>query len=162
MHDLLEGVCHLVAKLALLKVIFSKDYDISLDTLNNRISDFSWRNCEQWSKPSTNFTRIMLENIKLHKIKQKADQAWNLMITLPSILSDIFSGDDKYLQIILILNQILQIIFAPVLKETLKYVGFLIYRLEDEYRELFGSVVDPINKLHNLAHYADCSKNPVP
>lgn len=157
MHDLLEGVCHLVIKLVLSRLIFSEDYDINIDTLNSRISDFNYGYSEQRAKPSPNFTRKMLNNVKSHKIKQKAAQTWCLMRVLPFILSDVLPKGDKYLQIILTVNKILEIVFSPVLpRGTSKYLDFLIYSLEEEFRDLFGFLVDLINKLHHLVHYAEC------
>lgn len=156
-HDLLEGVCQLVVKLVLSKFVFSQDYDLNIDTLNNRIHDFDYGFAEKKAKPSANFTREMLTNIKLHKIKQKAVQTWCLMRVLPFILSDIVQKNDEYLELILDMNQILEIVFAPVLLMGIsRYLNYLIYRLEENFRHLFGDIVNLINKFHHLSHYSEC------
>lgn len=156
MHDCLEGVCQMVIKLVLAHLILSGQYDLNINTLNNRIHDFNYGFADQKVKPSANFTREMLMS-KGNKIKQKAMQTWCLTRILPFLLSDILDKNNEYLGIMILLNQILEIVFAPVLsKGAPVYLDYLIKRFDTELRYLFGKQINIPNKVHHLAHYAQC------
>ena len=57
----------------------------------------------------------MLKNEQDWSIKQKAAQSWCLIRHFPLIFGDLFDEDDPYLEMMLFLLQILEIVFAEKL-----------------------------------------------
>ncbi|KAJ8683306.1 hypothetical protein QAD02_019098 [Eretmocerus hayati] len=154
MHDYLHGNCPLVIKLVLRQwIIVEERFDV--DYLNEAISHFNYGYIENKNKPSANFTRAIL-NDKKPAINQKACQMWCLIRVLPFLVSGKVPEDDKYLQIVLVLLDIMEIKFAPrIPSDLLSY-------LDELYKDFFSSFVnlfpevDPINKLHHGSHGAEC------
>jgi len=66
------------------------------------------------------------------------------------------------LELILLLNRITEIVFAPKLRlSILPYLSELIVQHENLFRKLFPDI-NPINKHHHLSHYCDCIRNSGP
>lgn len=163
MHDILEGVGQLDLKLVISHFVLSQDYALDVETLNSRIHLFNYGLSEIKNKPSANFTLVNLRNLKDHTIQEKAVQTWCLLRVLPFLVSDIVSENDEYLQLILLMNRINEIVFAPRLDVSiLPYLSELIQDHENLFRKLFAGTVDAINKLHHLRHYPNCIRKSGP
>ncbi|XP_036148433.1 uncharacterized protein LOC118647499 [Monomorium pharaonis] len=161
MHDIFEDIAPMELKLVLNHFITHDEYNLKLDTFNNRIHLFKYGFPEQKNKPSANFSIASLSNLKDHKISQTAVQTWCLMRVFPFIVSDKVPEDDEYLRLI-ILNRIIEIVFSPKLKlSILPYLSELIIEHDNLFRKLFPDV-NPINKHHHLSHYCDCIRNSGP
>jgi len=103
-----------------------------------------------------------ISNLKDHTISQTGSQTWFLMRIFPFIVSDKVPKKDEYLGLILLLNRITEIVFAPKLRlSILPYLSELIIQHENLFRKLFPDI-NPINKHHNLNHYCDCIRNSGP
>lgn len=158
MHDIFEGVAPMEIKLVLNHFITNKEYDLNVDTLNARLHLFEYGLPEVKNKPSANFTLAYLRNVQDYKLKQTAAQTWCLMRVLPFIISDKVPKNDKYLSLILLLNRITEIVFAPKLTVTiLPYLSELIVEHDVLFRKLFPNI-RRINKHHHLHHYPECIK----
>lgn len=157
MHDILEGIAQLDLKLVIARLTLSEDYDLDVDTFNKRIHLFKYGINEIKNKPSPIFSVTSLRNLKDHTIPQKAVQTWCLLRIFPFLVSDKVADDDEYLKLILLLNRINEIVFAPKLHTSiLPYLDELIKEHNKLFHKLFGHEVNDINKVHHLTHYPQC------
>ncbi|KYQ46978.1 hypothetical protein ALC60_00120 [Trachymyrmex zeteki] len=155
MHDLLEGICKTILKLILHIYICLNKY-FTVDRFNSRVHMFKYGISENKNKPSANFDINHLRNLKDHSIKQTAMQTWCLIRTFPFLVLDLIPDDDEYLNLILLLNRIMEIVFALKLRTSiLPYLEDLIEMHEQLFRQLFPEI-KLINKLHYLSHYSLC------
>lgn len=82
---------------------------------------------------------------------------WCLMRVFPFLVNDKVD-DDEHLQLILLLNRIMEIVFSPkVTISILPYMQELINDHHQLFKKLFPDV-NFINKHHHLTHYCDCIK----
>lgn len=155
MHDLLEGICHMELKLVLHYHVSEAKY-FNLDIFNKRIYSFKYGKSDIKNKPSANFEITSLNNLKDHKIKQKAMQTWCLMRIFPFLVLDKLPEDDEHLSLISLLNRINEIVFSHKSNiHLLPYLMDLIIEHETLFRRLFPTV-NVINKHHHLWHYPLC------
>jgi len=111
---------------------------------NNRVNIFQYGLPENKNKPSVNFSWTSIKYQKDYKFSQIAVQTWCLF------------KNDKHLSLILLLNRINEIVFAPKLRRSiLPYLSELIEKHNCLFRELFPAI-SPINKHHHLTHYPQC------
>lgn len=163
MHDILEDIGQLELKLVILEYSTNCNYNFNVDQLNTRINLFQFGIMEIKNKPSANFNATALKNVKDHTIPQKAVQTWCLLRVLPFLVSDIVPENDKYIKLIILLNKINEIVFAPKVSYVLlAYLNELIRDHEALFLELFSEQVNPINKLHHLRHYPVCMQKSGP
>lgn len=155
MHDLLEGVVEKEIKLVMNYLVYSSKV-ITVANINNRIASFSYGIIESKNKPSSNFTDVMLKNITDSSIKQKAAQSWCLIRHFPLLFGDLFNEEDPFLDLILLLLQIMEIVFSwEVSMGQIVQLDSLIYQHHALYKELFPNV-NMINKHHHMVHYPTC------
>ena len=155
MHDYLEGVAAYTIKLVIAHYVHSKDYDISIELLHDRIHLFNYGFTESSNRPSETFMAQSLNNPHEHTIKQRSAQCWCLLRILPFLISDKVKEDDKYLKVLLTLSKTLEIIAAPkIYRPILPYFQTLIYHYDELFRDVFKDA-DFINKLHHLFHYLE-------
>ncbi|XP_029675247.1 uncharacterized protein LOC115242842 [Formica exsecta] len=153
MHDILEGIAPMELKLVLHYYSTCDDYNFNIDMFNNRINLFRYGLPENKNKPSVNFSSASIKYQKDYKLSQTAVQTWCLLKVFPFVVSDLVPENDKYLSLILILNRINKIVFAPTLtRSILPYLSELIEEHNCLFRELFPAI-SPINKHHHLTHY---------
>lgn len=110
-HDLLCGICPMVIKLVLHQYIIIQKI-FSVQYFNGVISAFNYGYVERKNKPSANFTVGMLSR-KDHTLCQKAAQMWCLTRTFPFLLSEKVQNEDEYMDLIIYLLRIMEIVFAP-------------------------------------------------
>lgn len=95
-------------------------------------------------------------NKKDHSLTQKAMQMWLLTRALPFLLSNKIKEDDQYMQLILYLLRLMNLIFSPkIYHSTLPYVHQLTLDFLQYLHRVFPEVTW-INKLHHALHYIEC------
>ncbi|XP_074108723.1 uncharacterized protein LOC141533631 isoform X2 [Cotesia typhae] len=120
MHDFLCGICPMILKLVLKHYIIDQQkFDVKI--FNGTISSFQWGYCEMKNKPSSNFTDNMLRK-KDHTLSQRAMQTWTLTRALPFLLADEIDSDDEHMSFVLNLLQIMELVFAPKITNSLKSI----------------------------------------
>lgn len=155
LHDLYEGWVPYVIKLIIAHFVIKKKV-IDVDTINYRLKIFSIGGPERNHKPSSTFDLPGLKNVNSeHKLQQKAVQTWCLLRVLPFILFDKVDADDIYLEYLLNLNKIVEIIMAPKISpSTLHYLRALLKTHYNDFNILFPEA-RKINKLHHIMHLPD-------
>lgn len=94
-------------------------------------------------------------NLKDHKLSQTAARIWCLLRVFPYLVSDKVEENDEYLELIILLNRICEVVFAPKLPESIiPYFAALIEDHEKLFRKLFPHI-NSIHKLHHMSHYPD-------
>ena len=157
MHDILEGQGHYVLKLIIAKIIAEKSYNLNVDMLNHRINSFQYGLTERKNKPSATLTTTSIHNVSTdHKLQERAVQMWCFLRVFPFLVWDKVPEDDPYLQYLINLNRINEIVFSPKIPSTvLPYLHELIVYHVKQFKELFPNE-NPINKMHHMLHYAEC------
>jgi hypothetical protein len=145
MHDLLEGI--IPYELSLVMPVLKQRYKMSNEQLQALINNFSYGPSDLNSKPP--FSTVT-------DIRLKAAEAWCLMRNLPLILGSKINRDDEEWNLLLLLCEITDIIFAP--KLSLGLCEYLRYCIEEHhclFKKLFpNSRLLP--KHHFLIHYPTC------
>lgn len=147
MHVMLEGVVPQEMKCALKYLILSGDID--LDCINSGIKGFTYSPSDVKDKPCPISVSTMASND--NKLKQSSGQMLILLKIFPYILNSI--KDNIYVQFIIELIEITQIIFAPLLfKETIQKLRAMIEQHLKKFKELFpDNNVTP--KQHYMLHF---------
>lgn len=107
MHDLLEGVVQYELKLVFQYLI--KNY-ISLISLSERIDSFNYGYTQRRNRPS----RLKLDD-NSNSLCLTAIQSWCLIHNTPLIFGDLVGRDDGHWNLLLLLIQIVNIVFFPLL-----------------------------------------------
>lgn len=83
-------------------------------------------------------------------------QTWLLIRALPFLLLDKIGLDDKFMDLIIHILRIMEIVFAPKIATTsLMYLENLIEDFIIIFHQLFPDI-NLINKFHHLQHYPEC------
>ena len=149
MHDLLEGVCGLEVYLVLAALM--NEGFLDLDMLNRRISSFDYNPADSKNKPSA--ITIQKLNNPDGASGQTAAQMWCLVRYLPLIIGDRVPKGNEYLEVILLLLECMDFIFATEItdQETL-FLKSLITDHHKYFLEMFpGRHLKP--KHHFITHY---------
>ncbi|KAF7647295.1 hypothetical protein LDENG_00174680 [Lucifuga dentata] len=151
MHDLLEGVVQYGLKL-LFQYLVKTGY-ISMSTLSNRVQSFNYGYTERKNKPSS---LKMDDNSK--QLGLNAVQSWCLLRNIPLILGDVTERDDNHWTFLLLLIQIVNIVFAPIVTDgMICYLKHLICDHHQQFTLLFPDQ-KLIPKHHLMIHYPRCIK----
>lgn len=127
----------------------------TINYLNNKIASFQYGFVENKNKSSANFSINMLRK-KDNVLSQKAMQMWVLLRVFPFIVAERVNRGDKYMNLILLLLRIMEIVLAPrVTRSLMPYLRILTEDLMHMFRRLFPNI-NLINKFHHIIHYADC------
>uniref|UniRef100_A0ABD2WN81 C2H2-type domain-containing protein n=1 Tax=Trichogramma kaykai TaxID=54128 RepID=A0ABD2WN81_9HYME len=152
MHDVLEGQAQLDLRLIISKLIVNKTYDLNIECLNYRISNFNYGPLDSKDKPSP----ILCDTTSNIKLQQRAVQTWCLLRAFPFMVSDKVPKDDPYLQHLININKINEIIFSPKIpSHILSYLEELIDLHIENFQKLFPEQ-SLINKLMHMKHYPMC------
>lgn len=156
MHDFAEGIIPFFLKLCLREwVVNKREYGLTADFINKRISFFHYGSYDSENKPSEKFSDAILRAEGNYNIKQRAAQSLCLMRHFPLLFGDRIANNDPHYQFVLLFLQIMDIVFAPAI--TLAHIYILkdlIFVLFEKFNLLFPNV-QPINKMHHLIHYHD-------
>ena len=151
MHDILEGCLQYELKLVLQHFILSdKDVKLSLSDFNSRMTLFCY-GVDQKNKPQP------LTNDRLHgtekKLGMNASQAWCFGRYFCLLIGDLVREDSKHLELVHLLLDIMDIIFAPTVTHDMTY---MLEELIAQHHALFCSLFPEhslIPKQHFLVHY---------
>ena len=146
MHTILEGVLQYEVRLVLLHYITQKNF--TLAELNTIIVNHNYGYTEVSDKPGPLKETVFNGNEK-YKLKYKAAQSRLFLKLLPFFLHHFIDADDKHFVFLMELNQIVQIIYAPVI--TLDSIQNL-KELVCEHLKCF-KVLFPENNVIPKQHY---------
>ncbi len=119
-----------------------------MEQLNDRISSFRYGYSDVKNKPSV----IMNLRSSESAVKQTASQMWCLLLVLPFLIGDLVDRKSKHWRLFIILREICNIIFAPVVTNGLAvFLKELIIEHHTLFRQLYGTNLIP--KHHFMIHY---------
>lgn len=148
MHDILEGVGQLEMKLLFNHLSHSSI--ISSQSASNRIYSFNYGFVERKNRP----TMINFEQAG-NGLGLNAIQTFCLIRNLPLIFGDLVEVGDKHWSLLLLLLQIINIVFSPVISEGMTiYLKHLICEHHTLFKELYPRNLIP--KHHFMTHYSRC------
>ncbi|KAI2646880.1 N-acetyldiaminopimelate deacetylase [Labeo rohita] len=110
MHDILEGVAQLEVKLVLQYI---EHNFLSADDLAGRIHAFDYGYNQQRNRPPMVKLFGGSNDLGLNSI-----QSWCLLCNMPLLFGDLVQRDDKHWYLLLLLLQIVNIVFSPVLQKA--------------------------------------------
>ena len=123
MHDILEGVGQF--ELKLLFGYLSDNKIISKQNITERVYAYNYGYLERKNRPS----RLNLEQTG-NGIGLNAIQSFCLICNVPLIFGDVLSAENLHWKLLLLLLQIINIVFSPVITEgmtiCLKYLIIMI------------------------------------
>lgn len=148
MHDILEGVGQFEMKLILQYI--QQNY-ISGEQLERRIHAFDYGYNQQRNRPPG--VKLFHES---NDLGLNATQSWCLLRNMPLLFGDLMEREDKHWELLILLLQIVNIIFSPVVSE-----GMTIYlkHLISDHHKLFKRLFPTVNLLpkhHFMLHYPRC------
>ena len=151
MHDILEGVAQFEVKLVLEYV--QKNF-LTAKELAGRIQSFNYGYTERRNRPPA---------VKLfdggNDLGLNAIQSWCLLCNMPLIFGDLVQRNDEYWHLLILLLQIVNIAFAPVLTDG---VTIFLKHIIVEHHQLFKLLFPARNLLpkhHFMTHYPRCIRN---
>ncbi|XP_033229640.1 uncharacterized protein LOC117181182 [Belonocnema kinseyi] len=154
MHDILLGIGPMTLKLIIHHFVFEERL-FSVHYLNGRIFAYSYGRLERKNKPP-NLNHNNIRNVKDHSLSQKAMQMWCFLRVFPFLVSEKLPKGHSHMQLLLLLLQIMEIVFAPkVTKSLLPLLAELIKDFLQLFKTLFPNA-NYINKFHHLTHYTEC------
>lgn len=146
MHTILEGVLQYETRLVLLHFIIEKK--VSLSELNALIANHDYGYSEISDKPGPLRDSVFSSSEK-YKLKYKAAQSRLFLRLLPFFLTHFISVDNEYFQFLMVLSQIVQIIYAPVIKrDSIQNLKELISEHLSHFKAIF-----PENSIIPKQHY---------
>lgn len=145
MHDVLEGVAQFEVKLVL---EYIQSNFLNAEQLAGRIHAFDYGHNQQRNRPP----RVKLFDGS-NDLGLNAIQSWCLLRNMPLLFGDLIQTGDKHWHLLLLLLQIVNIVFSPVLSEGMTiYLKHLITDHHRHFKLLFPAV-NLIPKHHFLIHY---------
>lgn len=108
----LEGIVPFIVKLVFRDFSQNPNYVFSAGELNNHLKRFGYSYYDKRNKPSPKFTDALIRKRGNYSTRQRASQNWCLIRMLPLIIGDLIEADNPYFELLLILNRIMDIIFA--------------------------------------------------
>ena len=149
MHDLLEGVVQYELKLVFQCLV--KDSLCTVLTLSERIHSFNYGYSERKNRPGAVKVEDGSNDLGLNAI-----QSWCLLRNTPLIFGDLVDHNKSYWNVILLLIQICNIVFSPIITNGMTYI---LKHLISDHHKLFKSVFTDkklIPKHHLMIHYPRC------
>ncbi|XP_040924480.2 uncharacterized protein LOC114846307 isoform X1 [Betta splendens] len=151
MHDILEGVAQFEVKLIL---EYLQKNILTSKQLARRIESFNYGYTERRNRPPAVKLNDGSNDLGLNAI-----QSWCLLRNMPLIFGDLIESDNEYWHLLLLLEQIVDIVFSPVI--TYGMTIFLKHIIVDHHR-LFKHLFPDRNLLpkhHFMLHYPRCIRN---
>lgn len=151
MHDILEGIGQLEVKLVLL---YLKANFVTAREIEVRVQHFDYGYRERLNRPPV----VKLDE-ESNDLGINATQSWCLLRNLPLMFGDIVPEENEHWCLLLLLIQIVNIIFSPVLTEGLTvYLKHLIGEHHRLFKRLFPDrSLTP--KHYLLTHYPRTIRN---
>lgn len=152
MHDILEGVAQFEVKLILQYV---QENFLTAKELAGRIQSFNYGYTERRNHPPA----VKLIDGSGNDLGLNAIQSWCLLRHMPLIFGDLVQRDDKHWHLLMLLLQIVNIVFSPVLTEGITvYLKHLIVEHHRLFKYLFPAK-NLLPKHHFMIHYPRCIRN---
>ncbi|XP_026018914.1 uncharacterized protein LOC113019411 [Astatotilapia calliptera] len=149
MHDLLEGVVQYELKLVFQYLI--KTSLISLNSLSQRIISFNYGYAQRRNRPGGLKLDDNSKDLGLNAV-----QSWCLLRNSPLIFGDIVCRNDGHWNLLLLLVQIVNIVFSPIITHGMTcYLKHLIADHHKAFKSLFPER-NLIPKHHLMIHYPRC------
>ncbi len=149
MHDFLEGI--IPYELPLIISSFLQKKLFTLDELNSTLNQWKYGPLDARNKPIS----FPKDIHKKDKVIMNAGRMWCLIRMLPLMLYDKVNFDDEHWQLLLLLKDIAEIIFAPVI--SIEYAALLDVLIREHHCLLRS--LHPEFKLkpkhHFMLHYGD-------
>lgn len=111
MHDILEGVAQYELKLLF---AYFKEQHVTLGELNLRIQSFDYGFMESNNRPVAVNLGSESNDLGLNAI-----QSWCLLRNVPFMFGDLVTSPDQHWDLLLLLLQIVNIVFSPMLSQGL-------------------------------------------
>ncbi len=149
MHDLLEGVVQYELKL-FFQYLVNHKY-LSLESLSLRIQSFNYGYTERKNRPSGLKIDDASKDLGLNAIQSRC-----LVRNAPLIFGDVLERNNCYWNLLLLLIQIVNIVFSPIVTNGMTY--YLKHLIKDHHK-LFKSLFSEkrlIPKHHFMLHYPRC------
>ena len=145
MHDILEGVAQFEVKLVLQYI---QGNFLKAEQLAGRIHAFDYGYNQQRNRPP----RVkMLDGS--NDLGLNAIQSWCILRNMPLLFGDLFQTGDGYWRLLLLLLQIVNIVFSPVLSEGMTiHLKHLIIDHHQLFKQLFPQR-NLLPKHHFMIHY---------
>lgn len=149
MHDILHGVANYVLRAVIYDLIFVKNYNLTLQTVNLLIQDFNYDSNVDFNKPPEFHFNSTKNKVFL---KCSASEILTLLRYFGLMLGDyIKNRDDDSWRLYLYLRKIVDIIMSPrVEPEWVDELNDLVHKHNSLYIRLFGALKP---KFHYLVHY---------
>ncbi|KAL7882947.1 hypothetical protein SRHO_G00006050 [Serrasalmus rhombeus] len=148
MHDVLERVAQYELKLLF---EYLKEKHVTSGELHLRIQSFDYGFVERNNRPAA----VSLSE-KSNDLGLNAVQSWCLLRNVPLIFGDLVTSTDQHWDLLLLLLQIGNIIFSPMLSQGLcVYLKHLIVEHHKLFKLLFPQK-KPLPKHRFLIYYPDC------
>lgn len=149
MHDLFEGVCHVVMSEILYLFIYQHKY-FTLDEFNRRIKKHDFGPIDK----NTNIALVTPEMIAKRSLNTSAAEMLVLFTNFAFIVGDLVPEDAAAWEVYLLLREIIAIVLQ---KKIRKNTHHLLRSLVSEHHILFQKVFQKTHtpKLHFMVHYAD-------
>jgi hypothetical protein len=142
-HDLNQGICKMEVKLALREYVCVKKY-ITISELNSRLQFFDYGFPDKKNKPSAIMTTEYLNKLDSYNLHVTGAQMWLLVRCFGFLFGDKVPADDKFMQLITLLNQIMAICFAHAMcEEDLVHLDQLILEHHRLFAEIFPGENQP-------------------
>lgn len=151
MHDILEGVAQFEVKLVLQYI---QSNFLNAEELAGRIHAYDYGYNQQRNRPP----RVKLFDGS-NDLGLNATQSWCLLRNMPLLFGDLVQAEDKFWHLLLLLLQLVNIVFSPVLSEGMTiYLKHLIADHHRLFKQLFPEI-NLIPKHHFLLHYPRIIRN---
>ncbi|KAJ8364594.1 hypothetical protein SKAU_G00134250, partial [Synaphobranchus kaupii] len=153
MHDILEGVVQYEMKLLIRHLI---DNYTTSEEIDRRIKSFNYGYMEQNNKPPAVKLGEDSNHLGLNPGVKSTIQSWCLLRNLPLIFGDLVCPDDQHWYLLLLLLQIVNIVFSPMLSKGITiYLKHLIAEHHRLFKHLFPKK-KLLPKHHFMVHYPTC------
>ncbi|KAL7873590.1 hypothetical protein AOLI_G00126610 [Acnodon oligacanthus] len=129
MHDVLEGVAQYELKLLF---EYLKEKHVTSGELHSRMQNFDYGFMERNNRPAALSLCEKSNNLGLNAV-----QSWCLLRNVPLIFGDLVTSTDTHWDLLLLLFQIVNIIFSPMLSHIFVYLKHLIVEHHKLFKLLF-------------------------
>lgn len=152
MHDLFEGICHLIISNSLLYFIKKMEF-FSLQTLNDRLSNFHYEKYDKGNQKQN----INYSELESHKLKMSAKQMMAFCHYFTILIGDFIPNDDPVWQFLLSFFELVDDILCYEISDSLiNQVKNKIENINKNFMTFFKRKLTP--KFHFLVHYPTIMK----
>lgn len=156
MHDLFEGVCHLVLSQSILHFINTMKY-FTIKDLNERLQTFKYDKHDRGDEKLT----ISMSELESPRLKLTAKQMMSLCQHFTVLIGDLIpNGDQVWKFLLLFFEMIDDVLCYEVSDALVNQIKFKIEKINKDFQLLFKKTLTP--KFHFLLHYPTVLKQSGP